>query len=31
MSEKTANWRGLYGESWTGVIVPEAFSHPLAG
>jgi hypothetical protein len=21
-------WRNLYGESWTGVIAPEAFSHP---
>ena len=22
------DWRGLYGESWTGIIAPEAFSHP---
>jgi hypothetical protein len=21
-------WRGLYKDSWTGVIVPEAFAHP---
>lgn len=21
-------WRGMYGRSWSGVIVPEAFAHP---
>ena len=21
-------WHGLYGEGWTGEIVPEAFAHP---
>ncbi len=26
--EMTDDWSGCYGESWSGLIVPEAFCHP---
>jgi hypothetical protein len=28
MTVSVDDWRGLYGESWKGTIVDEAFSHP---